>query len=941
MGQDNLMSFSRHTWILPAVLSCLCTPAPGQDPGDGGSGQTMKFRITRRPGQDGPADAPGVAVKGPAFAPDPEGAPWTLQIGNGGEVIILHDGVEVVRSGFDFAAQEGAKVPGQFAIAERSRQQVQLKGAVDALGLQWRGSAVPQSPRELRIELDIVASKPLSGIGGGGLTWTLKTSANVLRGKAGAPELLADQTGWKWPVAQGREIEVRFDKPIARLFVDADLKGQLRTSFVGDRIRAGRGRIGLTVTLPEGGRIIATDRERYTRPDRSWFRDTLQWDVAPVDLSFLNAEDRPAGSHGIVRAEGDRLVFADGTPARFWGANLSGGVLFATPRENIPRQARRMARLGYNLMRIHQQDANWVNPNVFGKDARDSRHLDPRSLDSLDLWIKCLKDEGIYVWLDMHFLRELKPADGVTLGLSEIARQKHLFWGFNYVNPELMNLMKEFQHQYLNHVNRYTGVAYKNDPAVIGVLITNENDLLSHFGVAFLPDKHNPVHKELYDRRMADFARATGLPGDRLWRSWEPGPAKYLLSDVERQFFRSMIDDLRSTGLKAPIATTSVWGNPSLYVLPSLTEGDAIDAHMYGSSEALSTNPHDTANFLCSAAAAQVLGKPVTITEWNVPYPEIDRFTTPLYVASVASLQGWDAPMLYNYSQVPLVPPGTTEWSRRVDKWSTFNDPAITGVMPAAALAFRRGHISPARKTFCLTLPAEQFFGTELTPGTAAALRTLVEQSRLTIGMPAAKELPWLKPSEPSGDVIVVSDPHQDFLAEDQPEVRSDTGELTRNWRQGVQTIDTPRTQAVSGWIGGKTFRLKNATFLIQTRKAVVALSSIDDQPLGSSRFVLITAVAQSRPSSPPNHGQNVPDDLPFVSEPVIGTIQIRNPTSGLELLALGADGRVVGRTTPSSQQDALNIRLPASHGTHWYVLRTRQTPQAPTERGTSVAPGR
>ncbi len=43
-------------------------------------------------------------------------------------------------------------------------------------------------------------------------------------------------------------------------------------------------------------------------------------------------------------------------------------------------------------------------------------------------------------------------------------------------------------------------------------------------------------------------------------------------------------------------------------------------------------------------AAAQVVGKPLTVTEWNAePFPLPDRHSLPLYVAGTASHQGWDA----------------------------------------------------------------------------------------------------------------------------------------------------------------------------------------------------------------------------------------------------------------------------------------------------------
>ena len=48
----------------------------------------------------------------------------------------------------------------------------------------------------------------------------------------------------------------------------------------------------------------------------------------PIDLRGVFADERPAGRHGFMRAEGGSFVFADGTPARFWGTNFNGGACF-------------------------------------------------------------------------------------------------------------------------------------------------------------------------------------------------------------------------------------------------------------------------------------------------------------------------------------------------------------------------------------------------------------------------------------------------------------------------------------------------------------------------------------------------------------------------------------------------------------------------------------
>ena len=104
-----------------------------------------------------------------------------------------------------------------------------------------------------------------------------------------------------------------------------------------------------------------------------------------------------------------------------------------------------MAQLGFNLMRIHQYEADWCKPNIFLDNGRkDTRHFNPQSLDTLDWWIKCLKDEGIYIWLDMVYNRALVAGDGVTVGFDEIKRGKGYVFGFNYFNRTYIASCRSF-----------------------------------------------------------------------------------------------------------------------------------------------------------------------------------------------------------------------------------------------------------------------------------------------------------------------------------------------------------------------------------------------------------------------------------------------------------------------------------------------------------------
>jgi hypothetical protein len=313
----------------------------------------------------------------------------------------------------------------------------------------------------------------------------------------------------------------------------------------------------------------------------AWPAGILDSTTSPVDLTFLNASEMPAGKRGFLKARGDRLVFEDETVARFWGTNLTAYSLFATSKDNVKRQAHRLSALGFNLVRIHHHDSEWVNPNVFGdRKSPNTQTLDPSMLEKLDWWIKCLKDEGIYIWLDLHVGRRVKAADGID-GFEEISQGKPTasLLGYSYVNESIREAMKRFNERYLNHQNLFTGLRYKDDPAIVTLLITNENDLTHHFGNALLPDKRVPKHTAIYLREAERFAGKYALPKDRVWRSWEDGPPKLFLNDLEQRFDIDMMAHLRALGVKVPIVTTSTWGLNPLSSLPVLTVGGIIDVH--------------------------------------------------------------------------------------------------------------------------------------------------------------------------------------------------------------------------------------------------------------------------------------------------------------------------------------------------------------------------
>lgn len=618
--------------------------------------------------------------------------------------------------------------------------------------------------------------------------------------------------------------------------------------------------------------MAASSEHSEVKDLSGWHKGVLDWKNSPIDLSFLNQTERPAGKRGFVKAKGDQLIFEDGTVAKFWGTNIAAYTLFATPKDIVKIQAKRLSALGFNLVRLHHHDSPWVNPNIFGdQKLNNTKTINEDSIEKIDWWIKCLKDEGIYIWLDLHVGRSLKPGDGIT-AFDEISKGELTasLLGYNYVNQSIQKAMREFNSSYLNHVNQYTNIKYSDEPAIAAVLITNENDLTSHFGNALLPNKNVPQHSKIFMAKAMTFANANGLSIDKTSRTWEHGPSKLFLNDLERRFNLDMINHLRKLGLKVPIATTNTWGGNPVSALPALTSGDIIDVHSYQNYDALKKNPLYTSNLTHWMAAAQVINKPMSISEWNAePFPTADRHTLPLYVASQASFQGWDAIMQYAYAQEPLTGHGSPS------NWHAYNDPSLLATMPAAALMYRRGDLKSANTTYVLDLGKDALFNQPVTPDNSVFIRTATELGKLVIAMPAVKELPWLQKSDIPSDARIFKDPNTSLLKTGAMEAINESRELKHNWQKGYLTVNTPMTQAVTGWVGHKKFILDDVEILSNTPNATIIVQSADEATIRKSKKIIISLAARSIPE--------VNEKLPFLSEPVEAKLLISAP-KGLRL---------------------------------------------------------
>jgi hypothetical protein len=783
-----------------------------------------------------------------------------------------------------------------------------ITGKNVTLGFDLAGTAQRTGANQMSWDFDLNAATAKTQVVGGGISFKFDLAS--FGPEMGPPVILPDKTGWAWGPLGGNRLEMRFSPAPASIFVEPFSKNEVRAYFYNGSIPAGQTRYTATLTLAGDMAFAPTITERFGFADlTTWPMDIMDWRTSPVDLSFLNQAEIPAGKRGFLRISRDRLAFQDGTIARFWGTNLTAFALFTTSRDGTRQQARRLSQLGFNLVRIHHHDSFWVNPNIFGSTAgTNTLNLSPESLDKLDWWIKCLKDEGIYVWLDLHVQRFLKTGDKIDY-FNEISKGKPEgdLKGYNYVNESVRQAMRNFARAYVDHLNPYTNLRYKDDPAIVTLLVTNENDLTHHYGNILLPDKNVPQHNAIYMGEALKFSTTWGLDKDATWHSWEYGPSKLFLNDLEYRFNQSMIRDLRGNGVRVPIATTSSWAGMPLSSLPALTAGEVIDGHSYGVIGEVERNPLYAANFLNWLAASQVVGKPFTVTEWNVEaFPVPDRHASPLLMAGTASLQGWDAIMQYAYSQTPLDSVGAPS------NWHAYNDPSLIATLPAAALIYRQGHVRESETVYAIAPTPAQLYNQQLSPITSVALRTAAERGKLVVVLPATRELPWLTPGVAPAGATVITNPQQSLLPANATAATSDTGQLRRDWEQGIYTINTPRTQAATGWIGGRNIQLPDVNINVSTRNATVAVQTLDGRPVGTSRNLMISLGARSVPTTG--------NRMPFYSEPVEGRLTIRG-VSGLRLFKRLPNGTEQELPVAYSNGSYV-LDLDPSLRTYWLLLK-------------------
>ena len=198
----------------------------------------------------------------------------------------------------------------------------------------------------------------------------------------------------------------------------------------------------------------------------NWAEFTFRWDDAPLDISPFFADEVPAGKYGFLKDSNGHFEFSNGKAARFWGVLINSAACFPEHKD-ADKVARRLAKFGINMVRLHQFDAQWATPNIFqyakGSLLASTRKLDPVSLDRFDYLISALEKEGIYIFMDLLVYRTFKEGDGLE-NVYDLAPNGAK--PYSIFDDDLRKLQQEYAHDLLTHVNPYTGKALVDDPGM-------------------------------------------------------------------------------------------------------------------------------------------------------------------------------------------------------------------------------------------------------------------------------------------------------------------------------------------------------------------------------------------------------------------------------------------------------------------------------------------
>ncbi len=918
-----------------------------------------------------------IALAGVADAETPR---WTAVISPAGAVRIERDGKEcgtmtpgLFEVPWQFAAMGGGKAGeamkdgvhrGQIHAPGGGAVEVELRAAEEAAGVRLEYRLTPQKEMKLN-SLNVTLTLP-SPLWAGG-----KFAAD---GKEGAlPAMYKEAQVYAKPTKSlkiaplgGTALRLDFAEPAHVLVQDDRQWGETLSVRIESPNAPETWPAGRTMTLAftfgaEDGLKVEEDKPVTITAGAEWLPLDVDLDIeagSALDFSLAVPRHAPAGRYGRVIAtrQGKFAFEKRATPARFYGVNFCFTAQYL-PHEMADRLAERLARLGYNAVRIHHYESQLVERGPGGP------RLKAEQLDQLDYFFAALKRHGIYVTTDLFVSRPVALADIYDGETGPITQDE--FKMAVHVNDRAFENYKAFARALLDHENPYTKLRYADDPALAWLSLVNEDcpgNFISGLKGGLRDDWQRAWNHWLAARypNRESLARALGnLKGDQdAAKGTVPLASIYgrlpaviafntFLAEVERDFFERTRHFLRDElHCKALLTDCNAWSNP--VQLQAVRGGfDYVDDHFYVDHPQFMERPWSLPSRCAntspiaggatggrSCAFTRVFGKPFTITEFNYSSPGRFRGVGGILTGALGAVQDWDGlwRFAYSHNRENVERPGAMNY------FDVSADPLNQAAERASLCLFLRGDLRPARHAVAIASePGELLKQTN----------TSRDKTPLWHGMAWVTRVGWLLGSETkatrndlplafsgsetnlfaSGMETTLIDTFRErgWLSESnrtdfkKNTFQSENGEVTIDAAENTLTLDTTRT--AGGFApAGKRIETRAATIEIVKTDATVWVSSLDGKPITTSKRLLITHLTDLQNSGTRYGDRNRQilqswGQLPHLVRAGRATVTLRLKNADrAKVHALAVNGKRIGEVAISAKEGgALSIPLSVS----------------------------
>ncbi len=595
------------------------------------------------------------------------------------------------------------------------------------------------------------------------------------------------------------------------------------------------------------------------------------------------------GPNGKLAAEG-----RPEKPVRLKGSSYNGVWLVgALKRESalsdwkevVKREVVDFKRQGYNLMRISP-------PNL----GSFEKSFAPDAIDQTDFIAGELAASGIYWIVDCgSYLR-----NSWDQGDSRLDYQLRTYLG----EAEMRAAWKRGAEGLLNHVNAYTGLAWKDDPSVACIIANNEQE----WAYLHAKSSNDKVTQAQLDKKFQQWLERRYKEPSALAKAWEnasiksfsnveapdnfpyggkrPSDCDYILfwEELSRENAQWMTGVIRAAGYKGLISFYNIshWlgGQEAKWECSQVSIANTYHCHpssfdSKGSKCGQGSSVADAGGYWRGIAAMRFAGRPFIQTEFNHAFWNPYQYECGPLFCGYSALQGFDSLMIHSepvfyFADKPglsVFCVGRSPVSRAGELLSDF--------------IYLRGDVSPSPHRVEL-----QFDKDYLSSDGHSSLAVSGEQSKIALMTGFSIAFPWAKPADGavaaappdlamppavggefksagggwavevlesksqsqklSLDAAVASMKEKGVLPKSNRSMpskgifQSDTGEITLRAREKLIKIVTPRSEAVT-LEEGVGERLGRLNVVKTSVPGMIAACSLDGKPLAESgRIILI-----------------------------------------------------------------------------------------------------